>query len=68
MLNTFEQDEIFYFDKSIPSINEDKFTIDEMRSIFMGRCYTICPVKTQQLMSLKRFGLKKSQDIKGITN
>jgi len=62
---TFAKEEIFYDEKKIGIFNESIFYIEELRSLFRGRCYMVCPLKKKKLKDHIRITFKKGVDIKG---
>ncbi len=62
---TFEKEEIFADVENASVFNKSLFSIEEIQSIQMGRCYTVC-----HLQPVKRYvefylSFRKSNDIKG---
>ncbi len=64
---TFEKEEIFADIKGFSVFNKSEYSLEEIQSVFLGRCYTVCPVRP----SRRNYGfyifLKNSMDLKGST-
>ena len=64
--STFEKKEIFFNSSKYNAINTIFYTLEEIRSIFFGRCYKIDFLKPQRRMEAIYIPLKNANDYKGI--
>ena len=64
---TFGQDEILDDFKGCPDFNKHEYSIEEIQSIHLGRCYMVCPVRPSGKNSKLYIILKNSMDLKGLT-
>ena len=63
--NTFEKDEVFLNATNYSVFDESQYTLEEIRSIFLGRCYTIWPLKPKKKKDPSILALKNDRDYKG---
>ena len=63
--NTFEKDEVFLNATNISVFDESKYAVEEIRRIFLGRCYTILPLKPKKKRDASILTLKNGRDYKG---
>ena len=63
---TFEFDEIFIIDGAFNDlINKSMIQIEEVRSVFLGRCYMICSLKPVEKFEFLFLQMRKERDITG---
>ena len=61
---TFEKEEIFYNDSGVDLYNESLYYVEEIHSIFLGRCYMACHLKPLPRKTFFFFYLRKYRDYK----
>ena len=64
---TFEKDEIFDDFKGCSGVDTSEYSVEEIHSIFLGRCYMVCPVSPSGINSGLHITFKNSMDLKGLT-
>jgi len=66
--NTFGLEEIFDVKYAKNDLNNtSKYYVEEIRSVSLGRCHMVCPLKRKKQSASVIFKLRKGQDITGIT-
>ena len=63
--NTYEKEEVFLNATKYTAFDESKYALEEIRSIFLGRCYTIWPLKPKKRTIMSYLALKNTRDYKG---
>ena len=63
--STFEKEEIFMNITDLSPFNESLYEIEEIKSVFMGRCYMVCPLQPQKKLTLDYLALKNDKEIEG---
>ena len=63
--STFDKEEIFMNITDLSPFNESLYEIEEIKSVFMGRCYMVCPLQPQKKLTLDYLALKNDKEIKG---
>jgi hypothetical protein len=66
MKQTFEKEEVFYIynQSNFESYNLSLFHVEEVSSVFLGRCYMVCNEKPVPRQISFGFYLWKTRDIK----
>jgi hypothetical protein len=64
---TYGKDEIFDDFKGCSDVDSSEYSIEEIHSIFLGRCYMVCPVSPSGINSGLNIIFKNSMDLKGLT-
>lgn len=64
---TFNFDEVFITNDSNQDLNNGSlFYIEEIKSIFLGRCYMICPLKPINRQESFSYQMRNERDITGL--
>jgi Amiloride-sensitive sodium channel len=66
MQEGFEKNEIFVGVKDDLAFNATEYSIEEIQSIYFGRCYMVCPVRPSRRNSGLYLFFHKSRDLKGL--
>ncbi len=66
MQESFEMNEIFVDVNNYSVLNSTKHCIEEIQSVYFGRCYMVCPVHPSRRNSGLHFIFNNSRDLKGL--
>jgi len=63
---TYELDDIFILKGMFYDLtNKTAFNIEEIRSVFLGRCYMVCPLIPMEKGMAVYYAVKKMRDVTG---
>jgi hypothetical protein len=62
---TYNMDEIFYYHNMFDLMSDFHLTIEELRGIYTGRCYMVCPKREMPKRDFLTLPIWKFGDIKG---
>ena len=63
--NSFSADELFYDGSDFSVFNKTIFDFEEIRTLFLGRCFMACPLAAQTEKVVMTVAMRKVMDIKG---